>query len=215
MRPDQGAYLRMPFAQLLDAVAAESAANRCIVIGEDLGTVPEGFREDVARPGIWTYQVMLFERDKHGAFLPPSHYVERALVTFSTHDLPTFTGWRSQHDLALRMTLKIPAGESEKDRAAAIRALRAALRAQGLEALDYASIVRFLAASPAKLLSVALEDALGEREQINVPGTVDEHPNWRRKLSRELESLHADAAMQEIARVAADSGRVAASLARR
>jgi 4-alpha-glucanotransferase len=215
MRPDQGAYLRMPFAQLLDAVAAESAANRCIVIGEDLGTVPEGFREDVARHGIWTYQVMLFERDKHGAFLPPSHYVERALVTFATHDLPTFTGWRSQHDLALRMTLKIPAGESEKDRAAAIRALRAALRAQGLEALDYASIVRFLAASPAKLLSVALEDALGEREQINVPGTVDEHPNWRRKLSRELESLHADAAMQEIARVAADSGRVAASLARR
>jgi 4-alpha-glucanotransferase len=209
MRPDQGAYLRMPFAQLLDAVAAESAANRCIVIGEDLGTVPEGFREEVARHGIWTYQVMLFERDARGAFFPPSHYAERALVTFATHDLPTFTGWRSQHDLALRMTLKIPAGESEKERAAAIRALRAALRAQGLEGLDYASIVRFLAASPAKLLSVALEDALGEREQINVPGTVDEHPNWRRKLSRELESLHGDPVMREIARVAADSGRAA------
>ena len=209
MRPDQGAYLRMPFAQLLDAVAAESAASRCIVIGEDLGTVPEGFREEVAHHGIWTYQVMLFERDKRGAFLPPSHYAERALVTFSTHDLPTFVGWRSQHDLALRTTLKIPAGETEKERAAAIRALRAALRAQGLDGLDYASIVRFLAASPAKLLSVALEDALGEREQVNVPGTIDEHPNWRRKLSRELESLSADAVLREVARIAGDSGRAA------
>jgi 4-alpha-glucanotransferase len=214
MRPDQGAYLRMPFAQLLDAAAAESEANRCIVIGEDLGTVPQGFRADVARHGIWTYQVMLFERDRRGAFLPPSHYAERALVTFSTHDLPTFMGWRSQHDLAVRAALKIPAGESEKDRAAAIRALRAALRAQGLEGLDYGSIVRFLAASPAKLLSVALEDALGEREQTNVPGTVDEHPNWRRKLSRELESLPKDVVMRQIARVAADSGRAAVPPAR-
>jgi 4-alpha-glucanotransferase len=84
------------------------------------------------------------------------------------------------------------------------------LRAQGLDALDYPSIVRFLAASPARLLSVALEDVLDEREQVNVPGTTDEHPNWRRKLSRELESLHADAALREIARVAADNGRAAA-----
>ncbi|HLH87695.1 MAG TPA: 4-alpha-glucanotransferase [Xanthobacteraceae bacterium] len=214
MRPDQGAYLRMPFAQLLDVVAQESTASRCIVIGEDLGTVPAGFRDDMARHGIWSYQVMIFERDEHGAFLPPSHYAERALVTFSTHDLPTFAGWRSQHDLALRAALKIPAGESEKERAAAIRALRVALRTQGLDGLDYASIVRFLAASPAKLLSVALEDALGEREQVNVPGTVDEHPNWRRKLSREIEGLPADAALREIARIAADRGRAAVVPAR-
>src|ERR1700722_16839508 len=157
---------------------------------------------------------MLFERDQHGAFLPPSHYAERALVTFSTHDLPTFAGWRAQHDLAVRAALKIPAGESGKAGAAAIRALRAALRAQGLEALDYASIVRFLAASPAKLLSVALEDALGEREQINVPGTIDTHPNWRRKLPRDIESLRADAGLRELARIAAESGRAAGAPAR-
>jgi 4-alpha-glucanotransferase len=214
MRPDQGAYVRMPFAQLLDVVAEESTANQCIVIGEDLGTVPAGFREDVARHGIWTYQVMMFERGARGAFFPPSRYAERALVTFSTHDLPTFAGWRAQHDLVLRAALKIPAGESAKDRAAAIRALRAALRAEGIAGLDYPSIVRFLAASPAKLLAVALEDALGEREQANVPGTIDEHPNWRRKLPREIESLSADPVMRSIARIAADSGRAAVSSGR-
>ncbi|HEY4921776.1 MAG TPA: 4-alpha-glucanotransferase [Xanthobacteraceae bacterium] len=214
MRPDQGAYLRMPFAQMLEVVADESAANQCIVIGEDLGTVPAGFREEVARHGIWSYQVMLFERDGRGAFFSPAHYAERALVTFATHDLPTFAGWRSGHDLALRAALAIPAGESEEERAAAIRALRAALRAQGLTALDFPSIVRFLAASPAKLLAVALEDALGEREQVNVPGTIDTHPNWRRKLPRDIESLRADAGLRELARIAAESGRAAGAPAR-
>jgi 4-alpha-glucanotransferase len=176
--------------------------------------VPAGFREEVARYGIWSYQVMLFERDGRGAFFSPAHYAERALVTFSTHDLPTFAGWRSGHDLAMRAALAIPAGESEEERAAAIGAVRAALRAQGLQALDFASIVGFLAASPAKLLAVALEDALGEVEQVNVPGTIDEHPNWRRKLSRDIEGLHADAGLRELAWIAAESGRAPGAAAR-
>ena len=67
----QGSYVRFPFEALLAVAAQESVANRCIVIGEDLGTVPEGFRETLADWGLWSYQVMMFERDGDGA-LPPA-----------------------------------------------------------------------------------------------------------------------------------------------
>lgn len=213
--PDQGAYLRMPFEALLRVTAEESVAHRCIVIGEDLGTVPDGFRKDVARYGLWSYQVTLFERDRRGAFHPPEHYAERALVTFSTHDLPTFAGWVAQHDLAVRAAIGIPAGETDKERAAAIAALRDALRTPEMDTLDFPSVVRFLAASPAKLLAIALEDILGEREQINIPGTINSHPNWRRKLPLDLESIREDDMLREIARIADESGRSASAVARR
>src|ERR1700720_1871638 len=99
---NNGAYVQMPFEALLAATAQESAAHRCVVIGEDLGTVPEGFRGQMADWGIWSYQVMMFERDDHGRFCGIDHYAPNALVTFSTHDLSTYAGWRSFSDLALK-----------------------------------------------------------------------------------------------------------------
>jgi len=208
MPPDHGAYVRLPFEQMLAVAADESVRHRCIVIGEDLGTVPRGFRAEVARFGIWSYQVMLFERDRSGAFRPPAHFAERALVTFSTHDLPTFAGWISKHDLRQRETLKIPAGETSEERATAIDALRQALRAQGLTC-DFPSVASYLAASPARLLAIALEDVLELCDQANIPGTLEEHPNWRRKLSLEREHLRDEPRLGEIARNVAEHGRAA------
>jgi 4-alpha-glucanotransferase len=207
--PDQGAYVRMPFGELLDVTAAESAAQRCIVIGEDLGTVPRGFRAQVARFGIWSYRVMLFERDRNGDFRPPADYAERALVTYSTHDLPTFAGWRTQHDLAVRETLRIPSGETREERARAIAALDTALRREGYPTGDFSAVAGYLAASPARLLAIGLEDVLALRDQANVPGTIDQHPNWRRKLPLDLERLGDDPRLAAIARIAADRGRTA------
>ena len=82
-----GVYVPMPFEAMLAATALESVASRCVVIGEDLGTVPEGFREQIADWGIWSYLVMMFEREDHGAFNGIDHYLPNALVTFNTHDL--------------------------------------------------------------------------------------------------------------------------------
>ena len=92
---DNGVYVQMPFEALLAVTAQESVAHRCVVIGEDLGTVPEGFREQMADWGIWSYLVMMFERDDHGGFRGVDHYAPNALVTFNTHDLSTYAGWRS------------------------------------------------------------------------------------------------------------------------
>src|ERR1700730_126880 len=96
---NNGVYVQMPFEALLAATAQESMKHRCVVIGEDLGTVPEGFREKMAEWGIWSYLVMMFERDRHGSFQGLDHYAPNALVTFNTHDLPTFAGWRTCGDL--------------------------------------------------------------------------------------------------------------------
>ncbi|MEH2511999.1 4-alpha-glucanotransferase [Nitrobacteraceae bacterium AZCC 1564] len=110
--PSQGAYVQMPFEVLLAVAALESVNHRCVVIGEDLGTVPDGFRERLLDWGIWSYRVMMFERGYDGSFLPIEHYPQDAMVTFSTHDLPTFAGWRSGHDIDLKHALGIDPGET-------------------------------------------------------------------------------------------------------
>jgi 4-alpha-glucanotransferase len=206
-RADQGAYVRFPFEALLAAAAQEGVANRCIVIGEDLGTVPPGFQETLARYGIWSFQVMLFQRAADGGFIAPDLYRENALVTFATHDLPTWAGWVSGHDLRVKRGLDIDPGESDSDRAAATEALGRAMAWRGLPTVDFPSVTRFLADTPARLLMVSLEDVLGDVEQVNLPGTIDEHPNWRRRLSVPLEDLLKSSALPAVAKIMEETGR--------
>jgi 4-alpha-glucanotransferase len=207
LRADEGAYVRFPFAAQLSAIAQESHANRCIVIGEDLGTVPDGFRETLAAFGLWSYQVMLFERAADGGFIAPDHYRENALVTFATHDLPTFAGWAAGHDLGVKRALGLDPGETNHQRAAAKEALGRAMAWRGLPTLDFPSVAKFLGDTPSRLLVVSLEDALGLVEQVNIPGTIAEHPNWRRRLPVDLEDLARHGGLKAVADVMASSGR--------
>jgi 4-alpha-glucanotransferase len=212
MDPTCGAYLRFPFEPLLAVTAQESRRQRCVVIGEDLGTVPEGFRETLQAWGIWRYLVMLFERGD-GGFHPPDYYPAEALATFSTHDLPTFAGWMSGHDLRVKRALKIDPGESDEERARARQALAEALRARGLlqeGAPDFLAVTRYLAQTPSRLLVVSMEDVLGIEDQPNIPGTVTEHPNWRQRLPLDLEALAADPRLQRLGQVLAQAGRAVA-----
>ena len=180
--PNNGVYVQMPFEALLAATAQESVAHRCVVIGEDLGTVPEGFREHMADWGIWSYLVMMFERDNRGAFYGLDHYKANALVTLNTHDLSTYAGWRSFGDLKLKRSIGIDPGESDDARWQALTALSDTLRAHGVEGHDLYAVTGFLARTKSRLLTISLEDILGLLDQPNIPGTVDEHPNWRRRL---------------------------------
>lgn len=184
-----GVYVQMPFEALLAATAQESVANRCVVIGEDLGTVPEGFREQIADWGIWSYLVMMFEREDHGPFKGIDRYMANALVTFNTHDLSTYAGWRSFGDLKTKRALGIDPGESDEARWHALAMLDDVLRHHGIERNDLASVTNFMARTRSRMLAVALEDLLGVVDQPNIPGTVDEHPNWRRRLPVPLEAV--------------------------
>ena len=188
-RPDSGAYVQMPFEALLAATALESAAHACVVIGEDLGTVPEGFREQMNGWGIWSYQVMMFGRDDAGRFCGIEHYLPNALVTFNTHDLCTYAGWRSFGDLKLKRSLGIDPGESDEARWHALGMLDELLRSYGIERNDFASVASFLARTRSRLLAIQLEDLLGVIDQPNIPGTINEHPNWRRRIPVAIDQI--------------------------
>jgi 4-alpha-glucanotransferase len=185
----QGAYVQMPLEALLAVIAQESVAHGCVVIGEDLGTVPPGFRDDMADWNIWSYKVMLFERDDDGRFYGLDHYAPNALITFNTHDLSTYAGWRSFGDLKRKRSLGIDPGETDEARWHALGMLDELLNYHGIDKHDFTSVVGFLAGTPSRLLAVALEDLLGVVEQPNIPGTVDEHPNWRQRLPVTLAQL--------------------------
>ena len=208
-QPGGGAYVRFPFEPLLRVIAEESERARCIVIGEDLGTVPDGFRETMGRWGLWCYRVMLFERDGGGRFRPPESSPVEALATFGTHDLPTYQGWRDAHDLRVKRELGLDPGENDQARAWAQQCLREALaeRAPAYPPGDVAAVAAFLAATPSRLAVLSIEDVLGLRDQVNIPGTVAQHPNWRRRLPVALEELEQHDDLRQVGEVFAQAGR--------
>lgn len=188
-RADNGAYVQMPFEALLAVTALESCAHHCVVIGEDLGTVPDGFRDRLAAWGIWSYRVMIFERDGNGSFRGPDAYPANALVTFNTHDLATFAGWRAFADLQFKRSIGIDPGESDEARWHALGMLGDMLRHEAIERDDFYAVTKFLTRTHSRLLAISLEDLLKVTDQPNIPGTVDQHPNWRRRLPVALEDI--------------------------
>ncbi|MGY4572464.1 4-alpha-glucanotransferase [Bradyrhizobium sp. USDA 3256] len=187
--PANGAYVLMPFEALLAATAQESVASRCVVIGEDLGTVPPGFREQMNGWGIWSYLVMMFETDDQGVFRNADYYLPNALVTFNTHDLSTYAGWRSFSDLKTKRALGIDPGETDEGRWRALGQLDDVLRRHDIHANDFYSVASFLARTRSRMMAVSMEDLLGIVEQPNIPGTVYEHPNWKQRLPVSIEHL--------------------------
>jgi 4-alpha-glucanotransferase len=200
-----GTYVRLPFEGLLRAVSEGSHRHRCIVIGEDLGTVPEGFRDTLGQCGLWGCRVMLFEREHGGGFRAPGSYPSEALASFNTHDLPSFRGWMESYDLRLRSEIGVASGESGEQRAQSQAALRSALAAFGDG--DIAAVAAFLAATPSLLAAIALDDIMGVRDQINIPGTTTQHPNWRRKLPVAVEDLQDHDDLARVAQAFAQGGR--------
>ena len=186
-------------------VALESYRSQCLVVGEDLGTVPYGFRERMADAGALSYKVFYFERESDGSFKKPERFPSQSLITATTHDLPTLTGYWQGRDLDWRDKLNFYRTPEERPQARAdrthdkqriVRALSdlgllpAGVTGQSdIGAPLIAAIYAALARSPAMLLMVQAEDLIGDVEQANLPGTFNEHPNWRRRLSVPVEQL--------------------------
>ena len=201
--PLDGAYLRFPEQDLLRLIALESQRNQAMVIGEDLGVVPPGFRDMIAERGLLGMRVLPFERDRKGHFTASSTWDADAVAMTSTHDLPPIAGWWRERDIDWRAQLGA-AGDRDaertdraRDRTDLWRACVAAGAGEGDEpaadeparAVDAA--IAFAAAAPSAVLAVPVEDLFGLDEAPNLPGTVDEHPNWRRRLPADADTLFA------------------------
>ena len=217
--PVDGAYVRYPLDDLLGLLALESERHRCLVIGEDLGTVTDDVRDALAESDVLSYRVLLFERDARGNFHPPLRYPKAALATASTHDLPTLAGWWEGRDIALRAAhgqlgadadLDAQMAERVRDRGQLLAALAKAGRLPAGTPLDPHAVASltpalatalqtFLASTPSALMVVQPEDVFGVDEQANLPGTVTEYPNWRRKLPVALEDVAADGRLHALA----------------
>ena len=217
-----GGYVGYPLEALLALVRIEATRTDCIVVGEDLGSVPPGLRRRLAESGLLGSAVMQFEKDGP-SFRAPRRYRPASLASAGTHDTPTLKGWWSGRDIELRHRL---GRTTAKERAAALAARAAARGAlcrllveegqapPGLDPgapphdADEATVVAvhaLLAGAASALLAVSLDDALGVVEQQNLPGTVDEHPNWRRRYPVAVESLSQDPGLAAIARVVAST----------
>ena len=205
-----GAYLRYPLQALLGVIALMSVQHRCVVIGEDLGTVPDELRGILADWGVWSYLVMMFERRAGGAFKLPEEYRRNALATFGTHDLAAYAGWNTGYDLAVKRGVGLDPGETDAERVQARWMLGEALARADVcrdRAATFPDIVRFLARSPSRAVAVGIEDVLGLLDQPNIPGTTDQHPNWQRRLTVALEDFAAHDGFRAVAAVLVEEGR--------
>jgi len=208
---DQGAYLRFPLTDLLRLVRLESQRHRAIVLGEDLGTLPDGFRELLERAGVGGLRVTWFERDGD-VFRSPRHWSPDAVAMTTTHDLPTTLGWWQYRDIAWRERLGLSSDDARPARAHDRTMLWRAFCESGAGAGDMPgdndtrivdAACDHIGRAACALALLPLEDALALEEQPNLPGTTDEHPNWRRRLPAPAESLLAEpAAAARLARLA-------------
>jgi 4-alpha-glucanotransferase len=195
----EGVYVHYPLAELVRCVSEASQHARCLVIGEDLGTVPDEIRRAMSEYHLYHYKVLLFEK-QDGGFRVPQHYEQHAIATATTHDLPPLKAWWQGDDLQLRDALHLYPStdtaaqlhrEREQDRLALLRALREQNLWQWQEgdalpsfSLAFARAIHlYLGLSKAALVLVQLEDLIGMTDPVNVPGTHIEHANWQRKLT--------------------------------
>lgn len=201
----EGTYVHYPVDDLFALVALESQRNQCMVIGEDLGTVPPAIGEAFDRWQVHSYRLFFFERQDNG-YKPPEVYPRQALTALTTHDLPTLWGFWSGDDIETRNNLGLyPTPEFYQRqwdaRPQEKQALITALHHAGLwgdmqvPAECSLSLVRavqqFLAKTPSRLLVCQLEDIFAQVAQVNLPGTVNEHPNWQIRLNTPIEAWSA------------------------
>ncbi|WP_243042385.1 4-alpha-glucanotransferase [Dyella sedimenti] len=202
MSPREGGYVRYPQHDLLGLLALASWRHRCLVIGEDLGTVPADLRQVLAGHGVYGMDVLPFTRDAQGGFVPPAQWRRHAVAMSSTHDLPPLAGWRAGTDLdALARVHGWNGGtlaDARKQRQHDMAKLDRLLQSFPARSPRQAAL-RAVAESASALALFPLEDVLAERLQPNLPGTVpSQYPNWRRRLSWRLPRL--DATLRWIAR---------------
>ncbi len=208
---DRGAYVYYPFRELLGLLTLESHLNKCLIVGEDLGVVPEAFREALTRVCAFSNKVFYFEKDYQERVKPPQEYAVDALAMVNNHDVPTLVSWWNGTDLVLRDKLNILEAGTDYAQVCAMRhrdkeSLLSALFEAGCypdswhgRPADHAvdedlieAILLFVSKTASKLFVFQLEDLLLMDQPVNVPGTFKEHENWKRKITQPLDTIFKD-----------------------
>lgn len=216
-RPDSGAYVDYPQEDLLQILSEASAEHQCLVIGEDLGMLPEGLQDDLAEAQILSYRILSYERDED-SFKSAEVYPTLALACISTHDHQTLAGWWRGADIKVRAEHGIvPPDATEKhveERKHERKDLKEALEEAGAEPPErlssktaneqrlsdlVVSAHRFIAKTPSLLAAVRLADLTSEKNPTNIPGTSESYPNWKPKLSVQIADLHNVSLLQMVA----------------
>jgi 4-alpha-glucanotransferase len=206
--PAQGTYVRYPADDLLGVLALESAAAQALVVGEDLGTVEPGVRERLAAEGVLSYRLAWFEHGPDDGRRRAADYPRLALAATTTHDLPTVAGFFSGTDIDHLYDIGVatPGGPEQADQEAQRESLCRLLEDEGLLAPDersvpaiVAALYGFLARTPSMLVAATLEDAVEAHDRPNVPGTIDQRPNWSLPLPVPLDDLAADPRVRRLA----------------
>ena len=215
----KGAYVQYPAEDLLAILALESTRARALVIGEDLGTVPDWVRQRLGTAGVLSYRVFYFERTETGDYKLPGSYPAQSLAVVSTHDLPTLSGYWEGVDIDTRAALGLIPNEAARlaalaERQRDITRILTALKSEGLLPPDAPddltqttamtwklaeAVHQYLARTPAWLVLANVEDITATRAQANLPGTFDQHPNWRQKLNLRVDELMQDSRFERLA----------------
>lgn len=215
-----GTYVKEHWQQLLRIIALEAHRAGVIVIGEDLGTVEDYVRQALAQFQILSYRLLYFERHPDGAFKAPTDYPPLAIVSSTTHDLPTLAGFWTGRDIESRRAAGLvdepgyraqwTSREQDKQHLLnvlhSLRLLPAGYpdhirHVPELSGELHNAIIGFLAATPSQLLVLNQEDLTKETEQQNLPGATWQYPNWQRKMRYTLEELHADPRVHDFTRM--------------
>lgn len=201
-----GLYVTMPRDELLAVLRIEASRAGASVIGEDLGTIPDGLQGALAASGVMGCRVAMFNRDWEGTgeFLPANAYTSTALASWGTHDLPTWQGWRHGRDIDWRAQLGEVDDEptARAERAEEVRAFDALTGGSDIDAMH-----NFLAHCASMLVAVQGEDLAGAVEQTNLPGTVYEHPNWCRRLPISISGLISAPSLNQTGALMGNAGR--------
>jgi 4-alpha-glucanotransferase len=184
-----GTYVSYDADCLLGVIALEAERAGALVVGEDLGTVPREVRRTLQRNAVLGSTVLWFERDDEGALTPPEQWREAAVASVTTHDLPTAAGFLTGEHVRVRAELGLlndPAKErhnaaAERTEMRELMVREGVLGAGGDRPLadEISALHELLALSPSRVVLASLPDAVADLRQPNMPGTVDEYPNWR------------------------------------
>lgn len=209
-----GGYIRQPFQSLMAIIAIEAQRAETVIVGEDLGLVPDGFRDTMTSKGLYSYTVVQYEKTDSGTFRKARDLRTQSLACFGTHDTPTVKGFWEADDIGwwhrlgwIDATGKAEAEEQRGAEKAALMGVKVS-ELHSFDSSDLADRVHGdLAHGPTALVAVQLDDVIGVKEAQNLPGTIDEHPNWRRKLPVSVSELAQNRNLLDIVDVMAQAGR--------